>query len=214
MSKWLRDVLSFITWFSSCVFIIFILHQYTNCHCCGLPMQDIDREMEKGQQRAYRAHCLVLPYPDQGHINPMLQFSKHLEHKGVKVTLVTTRFLCKTMHRSGSSNIPLETISDGFDQGGRAEAGSIDVYLESLRISGSQTLAELLEKLSSSGLPVDCIVYDAFLSWPLDIAKKFGILGAIFFTQSCAVNTIYYHVKNGLLKLPVVESEISLPGFC
>lgn len=106
----------------------------------------------------------------------------------------------------------METISDGYDQGGRAEAGSIDVYLESLRKSGSQTLAELLEKLSSSGLPIDCIVYDAFLSWPLDIAKKFGILGAIFFTQSCAVNTIYYHVKNGSLKLPVVESEISLPG--
>ncbi|KAL6219074.1 hypothetical protein ACLB2K_012280 [Fragaria x ananassa] len=145
-------------------------------------MQDIDRAMEKGQQRAYRAHCLVLPYPDQGHINPMLQFSKLLEHKGVKVTLVTTRFLCKTMHRSGSSHVPLETISDGYDQGGRAEAGSIDVYLESLRKSRSQILAELLEKLSSSGLP------------------------------SCAVNTIYYHVKNGLLKLPVVESEISFPG--
>ncbi|XP_062023553.1 mogroside IE synthase-like [Rosa rugosa] len=175
-------------------------------------MQHIDREMEKGQQRAYRAHCLVLPYPDQGHINPMLQFSKLLDHKGVKVTLVTTRFLCKTMHRSGSRRIPLETISDGYDEGGRAQAESIDVYLESLRKSGSPTLAELLEKLSSSGLPVDCIVYDAFMPWPLDIAKKFGILGAIFFTQSCAVDTIYCHVKNGLLKLPVVESEISLPG--
>ncbi|PRQ22243.1 putative UDP-glucuronosyl/UDP-glucosyltransferase [Rosa chinensis] len=142
-------------------------------------MQHIDREMEKGQQRAYRAHYLILPYPDQGHINPMLQFSKLLDHKGVKVTLVTTRFLCNTMPR----RIPLETISYGYDEGGRAQAESIDVYLESLKKSGSQTLAELLEKLSSSGLP------------------------------SCVVDTIYCHVKNGLLKLLVVESEISLPGF-
>lgn len=142
----------------------------------------------------------------------MLQFSKILDHKGVKVTLVTTRFIYKTMHRSGSRGIALETISDGYDEGGRAQAESVDAYLESFRKSGSKTFAELVEKLSSSELPVDCIVYDAFMPWPLDIAKKFGILGAAFLTQSCAVDTIYHHVKNGLLKPPLPQSEISLPG--
>ncbi|KAL6209977.1 hypothetical protein ACLB2K_020915 [Fragaria x ananassa] len=50
------------------------------------------------------------------------------------------------------------------------------------------------------------------MPWPLDIAKKFGIVGAVFFTQSCAVDNIYDHVNKGELKLPLTDSEISLPG--
>ncbi|KAK9941777.1 hypothetical protein M0R45_007471 [Rubus argutus] len=168
------------------------------------------------EQRVYKAHCLVLPYPSQGHINPLLQFSKLLDHKQVKVTLVTTRFIYNTMYRGSSctalDTISVETISDGYDEGGRAQAESIQVYLESFWKVGSQTLAELLEKLSGSGCPVDCLVYDAFMPWPLDVARKFGIVGAVFFTQSCAVDNIYYHVNKGLLKLPLTDSEILLPG--
>ncbi|KAL6270693.1 hypothetical protein ACE6H2_027604 [Prunus campanulata] len=170
--------------------------------------------MEKGQI-AYKAHCLVLPFPCQGHINPMLQFSKVLAHKGVKVTLVTTRYIHKTMYGSASSCIALdlETISDGYDETGKGET-SIDAYLESFWKVGSKTLAELLEKLSSSGSPVDCVIYDAIMTWPLDIARKFGIAGAVFFTQSCAVENIYYHIHEGLLKLPLADdqSRILLPG--
>ncbi|KAK9941776.1 hypothetical protein M0R45_007470 [Rubus argutus] len=171
--------------------------------------------MEK-VQRVYKAHCLVLPFPLQGHINPLLQFSKLLDHKQVKVTLVTTRFIYNTMYRGSSctafESISLETISDGYDEGGRAKAESTQAYLESFSKVGPQTLAELLEKLSGSGCPVDCLVYDSFMPWPLDVAKKFGIVGAVFFTQSCAVDNIYYHVNKGLLKLPLTDSKILLPG--
>ncbi|XP_059459420.1 mogroside IE synthase-like [Corylus avellana] len=167
-------------------------------------------ELEKN---AYRAHCLALTYPVQGHINPLLEFSKRLEHKGVKVTLVTTHFISKTIHKeAATSSIALETISDGYDEDGRAQAESIKAYLERFRRVGSQTLAELLEKLSTSGCPVDCIVYDTYLPWALDVAKKFGLLGAAFFTQSCVVNNIYNHVHKGVLKVPLSETEILLPG--
>ncbi|RDX80527.1 Indole-3-acetate beta-glucosyltransferase, partial [Mucuna pruriens] len=70
-----------------------------------------------------RAHCLVLAFPAQGHINPMLQFSKLLEHQGVRITLVTTRSYYKNLQNVPPS-VALETISDGFDKGGFAEAGS------------------------------------------------------------------------------------------
>ncbi|KAB1223557.1 UDP-glycosyltransferase 74B1 [Morella rubra] len=58
--------------------------------------------MEKETQ-TYRAHCLVLAFPSQGHINPMFEFSKRLEHKRVKVTLVTTYFVSKTIHKEACS---------------------------------------------------------------------------------------------------------------
>ncbi|XP_022857144.1 UDP-glycosyltransferase 74F2-like [Olea europaea var. sylvestris] len=168
--------------------------------------------MEKGKEN-HIAHCLILPYPSQGHINPMLQFAKRLRHKQVKITLVVTKFLRKTVQEfPGSSDISLETISDGFDEGGRAKVESSEAYLTRFRLVGTETLSELVEK-HKTDCAVDCIIYDPFLSWGLDVAKKFGLVSAAFFTQSCAVDNIYYHVCKKELKLPLSETEkIVIPG--
>uniref|UniRef100_A0A2P2Q5W8 Glycosyltransferase n=1 Tax=Rhizophora mucronata TaxID=61149 RepID=A0A2P2Q5W8_RHIMU len=169
---------------------------------------------EREQKKHLRAHCLVLTYPTQGHINPLLQFSKRLEHKGVKVTFVTTRFISKTFFRreSSSTSFALEAISDGYDEGGSSQAESDMAYLDTYRKVGSQTLTGLIEKLKTSGSSVDCTVYDAFLPWVLDVAKQFGLVAAPLFTQASAVNSIYYHVHRGLIKLPVTEAQVLVPG--
>ena len=52
-------------------------------------------------------------------------------------------------------------------------------YLEQFWVVGSETLGNLIEKLKSSGCSVDCVVYDAFLPWALDVAKKLGFVGAV-----------------------------------
>ncbi|KAJ7950605.1 Glycosyltransferase [Quillaja saponaria] len=165
------------------------------------------------ERKAHGAHCLVLSFPAQGHINPLLQFSKRLENKGVKVTFVTTRFITNSINKeSSSSTINIEAISDGFDQGGMAAAESHEAYLERFWQVGPETLAQLLDKLDNSGNPVDCVVYDSFMPWALDIAKKFGLIGAVFLSQSNAVNNIYYHVHQGKLKLPLSNTQLLLPG--
>ncbi|KAI5656464.1 hypothetical protein M9H77_25257 [Catharanthus roseus] len=159
---------------------------------------------------AYKAHCLILPFPIQGHINPMLQFSKRLQNQGIKITLVATKFLFKTIQEA-SGEISVEEISDGFDEIG-FKAENSELYLDTFERVGSETLSELILKLQDLGFPVDCIVYDAVVPWALDVAKKFGTFGAAFFTQSCVVNNIYYHVYKGLLKLPLVANEVKIPG--
>lgn len=156
-------------------------------------------------------HILVLPYPAQGHINPMLQFSKRLHERGAEISFATTNFIARTSH-SIPSSFPIFTISDGHDEGGYAAAESIQIYLDSLRRFGSQSLRELLRRLSSSGSAVDCVVYDGFLAWALDVAKDFEVATAVFFTQSCAVGNIYYHVYRGLIDLPLPDRVIDIPG--
>ncbi|KHN09954.1 UDP-glycosyltransferase 74G1-like [Glycine soja] len=167
--------------------------------------------MEK-KSKAKRVHCLVLAYPAQGHTNPMLQFSKLLQHEGVRVTFVSTVFHCKNMKKL-PPGISLETISDGFDSGRIGEAKSLRVYLDQFWQVGPKTLVELLEKLNgSSGHPIDCLVYDSFMPWALEVARSFGIVGVVFLTQNMAVNSIYYHVHLGKLQAPLKEEEISLPA--
>ncbi|XP_027165566.1 UDP-glycosyltransferase 74G1-like [Coffea eugenioides] len=156
-----------------------------------------------------RAHCLILPFPIQGHINPMLQFAKRLQHEGTKITFATTKSLFKTVNEV-SGSISVKAISDGYDEGANGIAP--EIYLLKFQKVGSETLTELILKLQDLGRPVDCIIYDAFLPWCLDVAKDLGVRAGVFFTQSCAVNNIYYHVHKGLLKLPLEATEVDIPG--
>ncbi|XP_049376601.1 UDP-glycosyltransferase 74G1-like [Solanum stenotomum] len=162
----------------------------------------------------HKAHCLMLPYPFQGHINPMLQFAKRLQSKRVKITIALTKFFLKNMKELPTS-VSIEAISDGYDDGGRDQAGSFVAYVTRFKEVGSDTLSQLIQKLENCGCPVNCIVYDPFLPWAVEVAKNFRLVSAAFFTQNCAVDNIYYHVHKGVIKLPPTQNdeEILIPGF-
>ncbi|XP_057957038.1 UDP-glycosyltransferase 74F2-like [Malania oleifera] len=166
-----------------------------------------DSAME-GEGMARGAHILVIPYPVQGHISPMLQFSKRLASKGLQVTLVTTIAISKSMQIL-PSKVNIELISDGYDKG---EKVSLEDHLESFKIVVSQNLANLIKKQNTSKNPVKFLVYDSIMPWALDIAQELGLGGAPFFTHSSAVAAIYYHAGHGTLKLPLEGPVISMPS--
>jgi UDP-glucose:(indol-3-yl)acetate beta-D-glucosyltransferase len=70
------------------------------------------------------AHVLVVPLPGQGHMNPMVQFAKALAYTGVATTLITTRFIARTV-AVDAKPAAVEAISDGHDEGGFASASSV-----------------------------------------------------------------------------------------
>ncbi|XP_030939547.1 flavonol 7-O-beta-glucosyltransferase UGT74F1-like [Quercus lobata] len=105
--------------------------------------------------------------------------------------------------------------SDGYDEGGYKEAPSTEAYLESFKSVGSKALAELISKFKDSASPVNCVVYDSLLPWAFDVAKKFGINGAVvFLTNSASVCSMYWHIDHGRLTLPVKRRTelVLLPG--
>ncbi|XP_044498484.1 mogroside IE synthase-like [Mangifera indica] len=163
------------------------------------------------EERGKETHILTIPIPAQGHVNPMLQLSKRLASKRVKVTLVTTTSSPLTIQDlAETTSIKIETISDGFDALVTFE--NFDEYIECFRVVCPQSLAKLVEKLAYSGSPVKFIVYDSHIPWMLDVARGFGLDGAPFFTQPWAVNAIYYHFHQGKLEFPVKGSVVSLPS--
>ncbi|XP_068662275.1 mogroside IE synthase-like [Aristolochia californica] len=159
-------------------------------------------------------HVLVLPFPVQGHINPMLQFAKRLASRGLSVTLGTTIFYSKNMRaQMTGGSVRLDTISDGYDEGGFLEAEDPKAYHHGLEEVGSRTLAELIEKYKGSVSPFTCLVYDTSLHWALNVAKELGLMGIAFYTQSCAAFAIYYHLSEGRLTVPSEEGgTLSLQG--
>ncbi|XP_021762769.1 UDP-glycosyltransferase 74G1-like [Chenopodium quinoa] len=172
-------------------------------------------------KQAHKAHVLVFPFIGQGHVNPMLQFSKRLAFKGIKPTLITAQYIFKSMQTTTIETqfgppIQIRSISDGYDDdSGGSHPESIAAYLDSLRVNGAKSLAQLIMRLNDEGDPVQAIIYDGFLPWALDVARQFGLVAGLFFTQSCTVNSIYYHVQRGLIQLPLTGPDlikVSVPG--
>ncbi|XP_044498739.1 mogroside IE synthase-like isoform X2 [Mangifera indica] len=146
---------------------------------------------------------LVIPFPTQGHLNPMLQLSRRLASKGLKVTLVCTNSSLKS--NSNISSIDFKFISDGFDSELNSE--TFDEYIRCLRAIFPQNLARFVESSKNLGCPFKFMVYDSGMPWMLDVARDLGMDGAPFFTQSCAVNAVYYHLNQGTLNLKAPDSE-------
>ncbi|GMQ10163.1 hypothetical protein CsSME_00053274 [Camellia sinensis var. sinensis] len=171
--------------------------------------------MEKTKQIP---HVIVLTYPAQGHINPLLQFAKRLASKGLKATLATTHYTVPSIH---TKTISIEPISDGYDQSGYNQAPNLPTYLDSFKTVGSKTLSDLIFKYKDSDSPVTCLVYDSLLLWGLEVAKKHGIYGAAFLTNSASVCSMYWQIEKGVLSLPVGDGTVPLVlpgliplGFC
>uniref|UniRef100_A0A0E0ETW7 Glycosyltransferase n=1 Tax=Oryza meridionalis TaxID=40149 RepID=A0A0E0ETW7_9ORYZ len=165
-------------------------------------------------------HVLLLSYPAQGHVNPLLQFGKRLAaHRRVRCTLAVTRSLLNSCCRAppspdAAAGVHVATYSDGCDARGYDELGDEGAYLSRLECAGSATLDELLRGESGEGRPVRAVVYDAFLPWAAPVARRHGASCAAFFTQACAVNVAYAHAWAGRVELPLPTSAPAppLPG--
>ncbi|PHU08925.1 hypothetical protein BC332_20785 [Capsicum chinense] len=133
----------------------------------------------------HKAHCLILPYPVQGHVNPMLQFSERVQSKGVKITIAPTKSFLKNMQELPTS-LSIEAISDGYDDGGHDQAESFVAYTKRFKEVGSDNLSQLIQKLTNCECAVNCMVYDPFLPWAVEVGKNFRLVTVTFFTVLCS----------------------------
>ncbi|WOG86935.1 hypothetical protein DCAR_0206154 [Daucus carota subsp. sativus] len=170
-------------------------------------MGEIDREL------ACKTHVMIIPFPAQGHMSPMMQFSKRLAFKGVKVTMVVPLKLQDSMQiLYDSPLISLECIT--FDFGKDEIPNDMQSYMGFMKLKITTVLPELLEKQENNGCPVKFLVIDSLFPSGVEMCHQFGLRGAPFFTQSCAVNAIYLNVLQGRLKIPFDKglSNFSLPS--
>ncbi|XP_027332574.1 7-deoxyloganetin glucosyltransferase-like [Abrus precatorius] len=141
-----------------------------------------------------KPHAVCIPYPAQGHINPMMKLAKLLHFKGFHITFVNTEYNHKRLLKArgpnsvkGLPSFRFETIPDGLPE------PDIDAtqHVPSLSESTSRTclphFTNLLSKLNHSSCsvpPVSCIISDGIMSFTLDAAQEFAIPVVFFWTTS------------------------------
>ncbi|KAK8648049.1 hypothetical protein V6N13_128811 [Hibiscus sabdariffa] len=155
-------------------------------------------------------HAVCIPYPAQGHINPMLKLAKLLHHKGFHITFVNTEYNHKRLLRSRGldslSDLPdfrFETIPDGLPPTDDDNVTQ-DVFslFDSLSVNGLEPFRRILRELndgvgspSSDAAPrVTCIVTDEQLVFPMEAAQELGVPCVALWTASAVSLVCYAHI--------------------
>ncbi|KAB1213515.1 Anthocyanidin 3-O-glucoside 5-O-glucosyltransferase [Morella rubra] len=143
-----------------------------------------------------RRHFLLLTFPAQGHINPILQLAKRLIRLGAHVTLSTSLYAHRRMKSPAPDSLSLANFSDGYDDGFKS-GDDVDHYMYELRRRGSEALADLIESSAKASRPVTCVVYSLLLPWAAVVARELNLPSALLWIQPAAVLDIYYYYFNG-----------------
>ncbi|KAJ0571715.1 putative 7-deoxyloganetin glucosyltransferase [Helianthus annuus] len=161
-----------------------------------------------GSTQKNQPHVVCIPFPAQGHINPMLKLAKILHSKGFFITFVNTEFshqrLLRTLGSAVLHDLPsfhFETISDGLPPPENPEATEDTTStLKSLPENSLGPFKSVLYKASTLYSPVTCIVADFLMGFTLPVAKELDIPEILFWTSGAGSLICYDHYPNLIQK--------------
>ncbi|MCL7049643.1 hypothetical protein MKW94_005989 [Papaver nudicaule] len=168
-------------------------------------------------------HVLLVSFPAQGHINPLLRLAKCLASKGFLVTFSTTETIGHLMKEAtnaksckiGHGELRFEFFSEGWEIN-EPQRANLGAWIHQLETVGRESFTALVNRQSQMGRPsVSCIINNPFVPWATDVAAELGIPCAVLWVQSCAVYSIYYHFQHQLATFPNPDQRdmtINLPS--
>ncbi|KAM3340169.1 UDP-glycosyltransferase 89A2 [Capsicum galapagoense] len=141
-------------------------------------------------------HILIFPFPAQGHMLPLLDFTHQLLLHGFKITILVTPKNVPILDPLLSTHPHVNTLVFPFPGHPSLPAGVENV--KDVGNSGNAPIIGGLSKLYSpivewfkaqSNRPV-AIVYDFFLGWTHDLAQEVGVPGIVFYITGAGLVSI------------------------
>ncbi|KAJ3669804.1 hypothetical protein LUZ60_010128 [Juncus effusus] len=131
-------------------------------------------------------HVLILPFPCQGHVIPLMELSHSLVSHGFKITFVNTEFdherLTKALPDKGSNlqGIDLISIPDGLEP--HEDRNDLGRLTEGF----TNVMPSYLEEIFRKNKDIKWIIADENMGWSSQVAKKMGVRVAFFWPASTA----------------------------
>ncbi|ESQ55955.1 hypothetical protein EUTSA_v10025056mg [Eutrema salsugineum] len=175
-----------------------------------------------------RAHVMLVSFPGQGHINPLLRLGKLIASKGLLVTFVTTEQPWgKKMRQAnkiqdgvlkpvGLGFLRFEFFDDGLtDDDEKRKANNFHAFRPHLEVVGKREIKNLIKKYEEDKEPVTCLINNAYVPWVCDVADELQIPSAVLWVQSCVCLAAYYYYHHWLVNFPTkTEPEINVEIPC
>uniref|UniRef100_A0A0C9RR65 Glycosyltransferase n=1 Tax=Wollemia nobilis TaxID=56998 RepID=A0A0C9RR65_9CONI len=141
-----------------------------------------------------RPHAVVVPFPAQGHVNPLLHFAKLLAARGFFVTFLNTEWI---EHRIFKPPNDEPTVSSRLEQQGmkirflsvpdglpqeHPRAQVLDEFFLALHKLGP-AIVRLLQSTADEAPPITCVVTDCLLACTHQVTKALGVPRVVFWTM-------------------------------
>ncbi|RYR60488.1 hypothetical protein Ahy_A04g017550 [Arachis hypogaea] len=159
------------------------------------------------------AHILVIPFPAQGHVIPLMKLSHQLVKHGIKVTFVNIDFVHNQIMKSSlgegvadhnnnkDAMIELVSIPDRLEDGDNR-----NLLLGKLTESTCKVMPKKLEMLiedinksnnnnNNNGNKISCLVIDENFGWGIEVAKKMGIRAVAFWPASASLLALHFNIQ-------------------
>ncbi|XP_057863927.2 LOW QUALITY PROTEIN: linamarin synthase 2 [Cryptomeria japonica] len=163
-------------------------------------------------------HAVIVPYPAQGTINPLINLAHLLSSRGVFITFVNTEWSHRCMSKAAdkdnddhnsTSTFRFLSIPDGLppDHGRLSNPAEHIIAIENL---GPVLEHHLRCGLPEGAPPITCIIAESFMSCTLQVANNMGVPRVIFWPM-CAASSIAQCNSNLLLSrghIPVKVEEL------
>ncbi|KAG2317456.1 hypothetical protein Bca4012_068346 [Brassica carinata] len=171
-------------------------------------------------------HVMLVSFPGQGHVNPLLRLGKLLASKGLLVTFVTTESWGKKMRTANKiQDRTLKPIGEGYLRFDFFNDGLPDddvsrhdftIFRPHLELVGQREIKNLVKHYEEvTKQPVTCLISNPFVSWICDVAEDLQIPCAVLWVQSCACLASYYYYHHKLVDFPTKtdpEIDVQIPG--
>jgi len=133
---------------------------------------------------------LLVPFPAQGHVTPMLQLARALAAHGVAATVAVPDFIHRRISAAGATaGVALASIPSGIEDDGPdgAAAPGFAAVVHAME----HHMPAHLERMLAAPRPqpsrrVACVVVDVLASWAVPVAARCGVPAAGFWPAMLA----------------------------
>ncbi|KAM0881272.1 hypothetical protein ACQ4PT_033061 [Festuca glaucescens] len=135
---------------------------------------------------AAQPRVMVLPFPAQGHVIPLMELSRKLVEHGFEIDFVNTEFnhgrVQEALAEKGAipGGLHMLSVPDGL--GPAEDHTDIGAFVKGLPAAMSGRLEETLRSRK-----IKWMIADVSMSWALQLATTAGVRAALFCTYSAAV---------------------------
>ncbi|TVT97468.1 hypothetical protein EJB05_57290, partial [Eragrostis curvula] len=147
-------------------------------------------------------HVMVLPFPAQGHVIPLMELSHSLIRHGFKIYFINTEFnydrILKSMEDKGAipEGVHMLSIPDGLDPDD--DHTDIGKMVGGLAAAMFGPLEEIIRTKK-----IKWVIADVSMSWALELTNTVGVRIALFSTYSASVFAIRMKlpklIENGII---------------
>ncbi|KAK3154702.1 hypothetical protein QOZ80_2BG0194090 [Eleusine coracana subsp. coracana] len=182
-------------------------------------------EPEPGVPVRPAAAVVLVPFPAQGHVSPILLMARALAARGVDATVAVPDFVHRRIVVSASQDgtdghgVELASIPSGVPDDGDGDPPGFAGFAHSMEHDMPARLEEMLTRRALTGRGVVCLIVDVLASWAVPVAERCGVPAMGFWPAMLAtyraVAAIPELIGKGLISncgIPISTKQLPING--